>query len=118
MSNTKARTLELLANEANAAAISAHQNCLPFIELQRESHQYKLLSWQVGGFIKEVRTRPGDTRRCARAFEVADRILTIEDALREMPLPDGQCMRQNNWRQEPFCTCWYNKIVPGWKSTY
>ena len=79
--------------EAFQTAIREYNAGRPFWHYLKESQRLKLERMAVGGLVKTVAIRSGDPQRCSHCVEIEGRELTIDDALREMPLPAPALIR-------------------------
>lgn len=83
-----------------------------FVPMLREHARLTLLRLprQV---IKRVEIRAG---RCVRSSQLAGRVLTIEQALQEMPIPDPQCEAKSRDGRAGYCGCHYIPVIESLRS--
>jgi hypothetical protein len=76
-----------------------------FQEELTESRKYELLNLNKHDFVKKVQiiTNPDSCETCKKD---SDRIMSIEEALKKMPLPHKECHR-TLYSQKGFCRCTY-----------
>lgn len=78
-----------------------------FIPILRE-HARLTLMRLPRGVIERVRIRAGN---CARGQEISGRILSIDQALAEMPIPHPQCEVKARDGRPGYCGCSYDAVI-------
>ena len=85
-----------------------------FIDTLRESKKMELMEFEDKNIInKIIISSAGEKNACEECLKLDGRILTIDEALNEMPLPNIKC--KNNMfsdRSEGFCRCMYLPYFP------
>ena len=86
---------------------SAWKEAAPMLELSEQGYQVSEIALRTGQSVMTVsrtlQTR-GEHPRCGpQCDELGTRVFTVDQALREMPIPCGA-----------KCACWWRSVVAGW----
>jgi len=92
-------------------------NLVRLAETHEERESWSVLVYALelemlaaGGGVPQVMIR-GEAARCTVCARMDQRLMNIERAMAEMPLPPRDCpvLMEGN-----ACMCWYRAVIPGW----
>jgi len=92
-------------------ALLADRTGKPFVKLLTEASRRELLRYRQSGVIQVEIATGGPGNSCRECESQAHRILAIEDALREMPLPCQRCTKTLFSTNPGFCRCSYLPVI-------
>lgn len=93
-----------------AQALFLHESGKDCFKLLQEVRRCELMEYKDGGYIKKVEISSGGECSCCK--ELSGKIYTIDQALKEMPIPVKDCsFKLNKSAPTGWCRCCYVPVI-------
>lgn len=86
-----------------------------FFDMLQEAQRMKLMEYKEGGIIAQVQISTAGYQSCASCQRLEGKIYAIDDAFREMPIPNKECTTPSLNLKQGFCRCRYVAYDPDWE---
>ncbi len=99
----------------HSMALLLEEDGKDFFDMLQEARRMKLIKYREEEIIAQVQISTAGYQSCPSCQRLEGKVFKIDDALREMPIPNKECTTPSLNPRQGFCRCCYAAYHPDWE---